>query len=135
MLVPPIVRYMILCNDWETDVKNQNRINIFGLLSHIFPVDTPAYPLVQRKICVFLALTEVRGVGKVRIKCVFEETGQLAFQTAEMEIRGGADPLAIEAVSFRILGCTFPIPGMYSIQFWYNEAMVHECPLHLRRPK
>ena len=133
MGVAPIVRYMILCNDWGLDPINKNRINIYGLLSNVSPTGSQQYPLVQRQLCVFLTATEIRGVGKAHIRCVLEETGEVVFQTADREVEGGIDPLKIIAVPFRILGCTFPQPGIYSIQFWYNDVMVHECPLRLRR--
>ena len=134
MNVTPVVRYMILCNDWRLDPTNQNRVNIYGLLSSIDPVNVSPYPFIHSQLCVLLVLTENRGTGKTRIRCVFEESGELIFETAEHEINGTADPLELIAVPFRIFECEFPRPGMYSVQFWYNETMVHECPLHLRGP-
>jgi hypothetical protein len=129
----PIVRYMILCNDWGLDPENENRVNIYGILSNISPVDVPAYPLVQAEMCVFLSLTELRGSGNARRRCVFQVTGELIFQTAAREIQGGVDRLEIIGVPFRIVGGLFPQPGFYAIQFWYNDVLMHECPLQLRR--
>jgi len=135
MGIMPVVRHMILCDHWEFDDANQNRVNIFGLMSYLFPTEFPPYPAVKEKLCVFLALTEVRGRGRTHIRCVFEASGQTVFRTAEREIEAGGDPLAIDLVAFHIHGCPFPEPGIYSIQFWYNDEMVHECPLRLRRPR
>jgi hypothetical protein len=60
--MPPIVRYMILCDDWGVDSTSPGRINIFGLISNIVSVDEPPFPLTGREFCVFLTLTETRGV-------------------------------------------------------------------------
>ena len=39
MALKPIVRYMILCDDWETDPIKARSINILGLLSNIHPLE------------------------------------------------------------------------------------------------
>ena len=132
MAVRPVVRYMILCEDWAVDPDKPARVNIFGLLSNIRSVEEPPYPLLYRELCVFLALTECRGEGEARIACVFEENGQTIFTTPKRRIRFGEDPLEIIGVPFRIRDCPFPRPGLYSIEFWYNDERVEEKPLRLR---
>jgi hypothetical protein len=37
MPVKPIVRYMLICHDWQTDSLNERRINITGLVSSRIP--------------------------------------------------------------------------------------------------
>jgi hypothetical protein len=81
---------------------------------------------------VFLALTEGRGTGTAQIICVFEETGQRIFGSPQYQVQFGPDPLEVIGVPFRIRDCRFPYPGMYSIQFWYNDEKVEERPLRLR---
>jgi hypothetical protein len=63
MAINPIVRYMLLCDDWHLDGANNRRITIIGLIGNIHAVDEPPYPLFYREFCVFLALTEGRGHG------------------------------------------------------------------------
>jgi hypothetical protein len=129
--VKPIVRYMILCDDWEADEDNELRLNIRGLLINIQPLELPPYPL-YRDICVVLALTEGRGSGEAKIRAVFEETGETIFETPDRTVSFGTDPLEIKGVTFRILHCPFPRAGVYSIQFLYNGGVVEERPLRLR---
>jgi hypothetical protein len=128
----PIVRYMLLCDDWYIDPDNDRRVTIIGLTTNIRAIDDPPYPLLHEELCVFLVLTEGRGQGHGRVVCVFEETGQLIFQTNERPISFGADPLEILGVPFRIRGCRFPYPGLYMVQFWYAGVMVEERPLRMR---
>jgi hypothetical protein len=130
--VMPVVRYMILCEDWAIDPSNPRRLNIYGLISNIRSLDEPPYPLLYPELCVFLALTEARGVGSGQIICVFEETGQRIFGTPFRHINFGNDPLEVIGLPFRIRDCRFPYAGMYSIQFWYNGIKVDERPLRLR---
>jgi hypothetical protein len=130
--IRPVVRYMILCQDWGIDPSNVPRVNIYGLLSNIHSVAIPPYPLLYPEICVFLVLTEGRGVGNSQVICVFEETGERIFATPQRQIRFEPDPLEVVGVPFRIRDCPFPRPGVYSIQFWYDGEEVEERPILLR---
>jgi hypothetical protein len=123
---------MTLCEDWGAAPDNQRRVNILGLLTNIHSVDEPAYPLLFREICVFLALTEARGTGSAQIVCVHDETDQRIFGTPKQTIAFGDDPLDVVGVPFRIRDCLFPREGLYSVQLWYNDQMVEERPLRLR---
>ncbi len=128
----PVVRYIILCEDWGPDPKNPRRVSIHGLLSNIRSLDEPPYPLLYRELCVFVAVTEGRGTGTAQIVCVFEETGLKIFETPTRQVNFGPDPLEVVGLPFRIRNCRFPHAGMYSIQFWYNGKTLAQCPLLLR---
>ncbi|MBI1899581.1 MAG: hypothetical protein HYS13_00525 [Planctomycetia bacterium] len=132
MAVLPVVRYMILCDDCRVNDANPRLINLYGLLTNIDPGAESAHPLQYDQLCVYLALTECRGVGAAEIVCMFEETGERVFATPPQRISFGSDPLEVAGVTFRILACPFPRPGVYSVQFWYNDKVVDERPLRLR---
>ena len=132
MAVVPIVRYMILCEDWSVDPNNAQRVNIQGLLTNIDSIDEPPFPLLFPEICVLLALTEGRRTGTARIICTFEDTGQRIFGTPTRSVFLGDDPLEVVGVPFRIRDCIFPQAGLYSVQFWYNDLKIDERPLRLR---
>lgn len=132
MTPPPIVRYMILCEDWSAESERPLRANVFGLLSTVTSFEEPSYPLRYSELCVFLALTEVRGVAAMRIVCVSEDTGEPVFGTPTRTSTFANEPLDIVAVVFRIRNCVFPHEGIYSFQFWYNDRMVGQRPLRLR---
>jgi len=132
MALTPVVRYMILCDDWKLDPENNLRVTISGLISHIHALDDPPYPLLYRELCVFLVLAEGRGQGEGQIVCVFEDTGERVFETARRPIAFGPDPLEVVGVPFRIRACTIPVPGLYSVQFWYDGVKIAERPLRMR---
>lgn len=79
-----------------------------------------------------LVLTDGRGTGEVQVVCVVEETGQRVFASGIHRIVLGNDPLNRVIVPFRLQACPFPFPAMYSIQFWYNQVLLQECPLRVR---
>jgi len=132
MAIKPVVRYMILCDDWRSDLDNNRRVTIIGLLSNVHALDDPPYPLFYREMCVFLALTEGYGQGEGKIVCVDEESGQGVFETRARSIPFGSDPLEVVGVPFRIHDCSFPKAGLYSIQFWFEGELVEERPLRMR---
>ena len=132
MAVAPVVRYMLLCDDWQVDPANQSRVHIIGLMSFIRATDDPSYPLLYRELCVFLALTEGRGLGEGYITCVYEETGETVFETPRRSIEFGPDPLEVTGMVFRIRDCWFPRAGLYSVQLWYDGVIAQQRPLRLR---
>ncbi len=132
MAIKPVVRYMLLCDDWELDPTNQRRMSVYGLVSNVHSIDDPPYPLLLEELCVFLVLTDGYGQGEGKIICVSEDTGQRIFGTPNRTIVFGPDPLEVAGVSFRLRGCRFPQSGLYSIQFWFEDELVEERPLRMR---
>jgi hypothetical protein len=66
--VHPTVRYLIVCEDVQTDPDNPRRVTFVGLISAIRSLEQPPFPLLYREICVFLQLTEYRGPADGRIE-------------------------------------------------------------------
>jgi hypothetical protein len=113
---------MLLCDAWRVDPGNSHRVTIDGLISSIRAIDDPPYPLLREELCVFLILTGGHGQGQGHIACVFEDTGQTIFESGRRPIVFGPDPLEVVGVPFRIRDCRFPFPGLYAVQFWYDEV-------------
>ncbi len=130
--VHPTVRYLILCEDVQTDPDNPRRVTLVGLISAIRSLEQPPFPLLYREICVFLQLTECRGPADGRIEVHHADSGQVVFRTRTRTIPFGSDPLEIVGATFRIRNCLFQEPGLYWVQFWYNEQMIAQQPLLLR---
>ncbi len=130
--VHPTVRYLIVCEDVQNDPDNPRRVTLVGLISAIRSVEQPPFPLLYREICIYLQMTECRGSAEGRIEIQHAESGQVLFRTRTRTIPFGSDPLEVVGVSFRIRNCLFPEPGLYWVQFWYNEQMIAQQPLVLR---
>jgi hypothetical protein len=130
--VHPTVRYLIVCEDVQTDSENPRRVTLAGLISAIRSLEQPPFPLFYPEICVYLQLTECRGPADGRIEIRHADSGQVVFRTRTRTIPFVSDPLEVAGVTFRLRNCFFQEPGLYWVQFWYNELMIAQQPLLLR---
>ncbi len=130
--VQPVVRYLIICEDVQTDPDNPRRVTLVGLISAIRSLEEPPFPLLYRELCVFLQLTGCRGAAEGRLEIQHADSGQMVFRTRTRTIPLGSDPLEIVGVTFRIRNCLFQDPGLYWVQFWYDERMLAQQALLLR---
>jgi hypothetical protein len=128
----PTVRYLIICEDVQTDPDNPRRVTLVGLISTIRSIEQPPFPLRFREMCVFLQLTECRGPAEGRIEIRLADSSGVVFRTRTRTIQFGSDPLEVVGATFRIRNCLFQEPGLYWVQFWYNEQMISQQPLLLR---
>jgi hypothetical protein len=130
--VHPTVRYLIVCEDVQTDPDNPRRVTLVGLISAIRSREQPPFPLSYQEICVYLQVTECRGSAEGRVEIRHADSEQVVFRTRTRTIPFGDDPLEVVAVTFRIRNCLFQEPGLYWVEFWYNEQMIAQQPLLLR---
>src|SRR5207253_2055691 len=75
--VSPTVRYLIVCEDVQTDPDNPRHVTLVGLISTIRALEQPAFPLLFDEICVFLQLTECRGPAEGRIEIQHADSGHV----------------------------------------------------------
>lgn len=122
--VHPVVRYLIVCEDVQTDEDNPRRVTLVGLISAVRSLEQPPFPILYREFCVFLQLTACRGAAEGRVEIQHADSGNVVFRTRTRTIPFGSDPLEIVGVTFRIRNCLFQEPGLYWVQFWYNEQML-----------
>jgi hypothetical protein len=67
-----------------------------------------------------------------RIEIQHADSSQVVFRTRTRTVPLGSDPLEVFGITFRIRNCLFREPGLYWVQFWYNEQMIAQQPLVLR---
>lgn len=131
MAVHPIVRYMIICEDWHPDPGNAHRLSVEGLLLHIRSLEAPPYPLLYPEFCILLLLTDGRGQALAEIRCVFEAPNAVIFRTPARTVVLGSNPLAVTGAVLRIRDCIFPAAGFYRVEFWYDGVKLAEQSLLL----
>lgn len=125
----PVVRYLILCEDVQTEPAELQRVTLVGLLSAIRSVDDPPYPLLYQELCAFLQLSGCRGIANGRIEVRHADSDRIVYRTQERAIPFSTNPLEVVGVVFRLRDCLFREPGLYWVQFWYNQAMLVQQPL------
>ena len=128
----PTVRYLILCEDVQTDPDNPRRVTLVALVSSIRSLEQPPFPLLYRELCVFLEVTSCRGPADGRVEIREANSDQVVFRTRTRSIPFPTDPLEVSGVTFRLQNCLFHRAGLYWIQFWYNEQMIQQQALLLR---
>ena len=128
----PTVRYLILSEDVQADAGNHARVTLSGLISSIHSLGQPPFPLVYPELCVFIQLSECRGPAEGRVEIQHADSGETVFRTRTRTIPFDNDPLEVVGVIFRMRNCLFQLPGLYWVQFWYNEQAIAQQPLVLR---
>jgi hypothetical protein len=129
--VSPTVRVMIVCDGVLTDPRNPKRVTLVNLVSSIRPTGEPAYPHRQAELGVFVQLTECRGPGRVRVEIGAADSDEVVFSTPDRLVAFPNDPLGVHGLRFRILRCRFPAPGLYWVEFWYDNRELARQPIVL----
>jgi len=130
--IVPVVRYLILCEDVQSEAVEPQRVTLIGLMSSIHSMDDPPFPLLHHEFCAFLQLTSCRGPAHGHIEIRYADSDEVIYCTQKRLIAFVSDPLEVMGVNFRLRGCLFPRAGLYSVQFWYNDIKLAEQPLLLR---
>jgi hypothetical protein len=70
----------------------------------------------------------------VELRIMHADSGQFAYAGPDRPWRAALpnDPLEVVGLPFRIRNIEFPEPGLYWVQFWYNERLLAQQPLVLR---
>ena len=129
--VLPVIRHMIVCEDIPSDSANPRRVTLVNLLSSIRSPFQPPFPFRCPKLCVYVQLSECRGVAEARLQIEQADTQTAIWRTRPQRVSFGNDPLQVFRMSFRIRGCVFPSAGLYCVQLWYNDSLIAREPLVL----
>jgi hypothetical protein len=129
----PSIRSLIVCEDILTVADNSLQVTLVNLVSTIRAVGDPPYPALQPQLCVFIQLTECRGPGTVRLEIRQADGGsaELVFATPTRQVAFPNNPLAVQGLRFRIFNCRFPRPGLYWVQFFYEDRLLGQQPIVL----
>jgi hypothetical protein len=131
--VTPNVRYMIVCDHVLKEETRSGKLTIVGLTSLVVWPAEATTPVSLEQLVVLLILTDGRGIGLGRILFVNEETGLPVFGTPARRISfEGKDPTGHYGVTFALRDCRFPEPGVYSVQFLFNEMVLSQQLITVR---
>jgi hypothetical protein len=130
--VAPFVRHMLLCDDVRTNPADPRKVIVYGLVSEVRSMSADATWPLQHSFSIYLALTEGRGTGEARIVVTSADTGQPTYIGRPHRIEFDANPLKVKGVIFRIASCAFPQPGLYWVEFRFNDYTLARQPLLVR---
>jgi hypothetical protein len=116
----PIGLAMVICDQIIED-KLTNKKSLIGLFNHI---GTGSFPCRRPEMCVFVSLTEGRGQSSARLRIVHDADEQIV-----ADLNGPIEFPDIHSVvdmNFTLGGLVFPEPGLYSIEFYCDDALILE---------
>jgi hypothetical protein len=132
-VLPPIVRYMILCDEASRDPKQPGRITVTGLIPFLRWPAQSTVPLRLERLVVLLILADGRRTGRGQIVCINEETGMPVFRSEEAVISfADRDPSIPIGRTFTFRDCYFPAPGAYLVRFLFDDEPICSQPLIVR---
>ena len=131
-IVLPIVRHLIPCEDYLIDPIHPQKISLINLIVAIRSLEDPPFPVLQPEFCVYVALTNGRGRGHLKLAIVQADTGAVILTTAPRTINFGHDPLRVIGLPVRIKDCMFPDAGLYWIQLWFANQLIGQQDLLLK---
>ena len=128
--VTPYVRHMLLCDDVRPNPSDPHKVIVYSLVSEIrSTVGITGYPL-QHSFAVYLAVTEGRGTGEGQIVIASADNGNESYVGHPHTIVFGNDPLKVHGLIFRLTTCSFPQPGLYWVEFRYNNHTIARDPCY-----
>ena len=123
----PIGLAIVICDQMIED-KFTNKKSLIGCFNQI---SAGQFPCRHPQVCVFVSLTEGSGQYTAKLRIVHEESAQVV-----TEIDGQIqfpDVNSVVELNFNLVGLQFPQPGLYSIEFYCDDALVLERRFHARQ--
>jgi hypothetical protein len=111
---------IVVCDQIIED-KLTSKKSLIGIFNQI---GAGNFPCRHAHMAVFVSLTEGRGSCAARLKIAQEESG-----TIVAELNGQIqfpDIHAVVELNFDLAGLVFPQPGLYSIEFYCDDALILE---------
>ena len=111
---------IVICDQIIED-KLTGKKSLIGIFNQI---GTGSFPCRHPQLCVFVSLTEGRGQCAARLRIVHDASDHVV-----AEVNGNIqfpDVHVVVELNFNLVGLTFPEPGMYSIEFYCDDALILE---------
>ena len=116
----PLGIAIVVCDQIIED-KLTGKKSLIGIFNQITAAN---FPCTHPRVSVFVCLTEGRGDYGARLRIVHDET-----ETVVADLNGPIqfpDSNAVVELNFDLVGLTFPQAGLYSIEFYCDDALVLE---------
>jgi hypothetical protein len=126
-MMEPTVWQMIVCEDARVRKGTQGKIDVLGVMN-VLRAPADAFPM-RLSCSIFLCLTDCRGNGRGAIVIANDETDEEAYIGESHSFKFGSDPVKLFSVTLRVPLCVLPSPGLYRVEFVYNESVIGKCPL------
>jgi hypothetical protein len=130
--IPPVVRHMLLCDTYRVDPNDRLRVDLLGVRHTFQASGNPRFPFTAPPFLVLLRFTGARGKAKCRIDVRHAATQQDVHKGPEQMVTFTAHPLSVLDLRIPVSGCAFPAPGLYTVQFRFEDRLISQEPLRVR---
>jgi hypothetical protein len=133
IVIPPNVRYMILCDEALADPEWRGRLRVNGLIPELrWPPGSTA-PFHLERLTVVLVLAGGRGSGQGWVDCIDDETGTPISGSGKKPIEfTDKDPMDPFCGRIALRDCYFPRPGWYRVRFLLDDQIISQQMLIVR---
>jgi len=125
----PLGLAIVVCDQIIED-KLTSKKSLIGIFNQIAAAN---FPCTHPRVSVFVCLTEGSNNYSARLRIVHDET-----DTVIADLNGPiqfTDANAVVELNFDLIGLTFPQPGLYSIEFYCDDALVLERRFNVAKLK
>ena len=120
----PVAKALYLCDYQFAGVNGKS--DLYGIFHGLRP---KAYPHTQPRFCVFAQLASGLGELPFFIEIVGPDE-RLVYSSTTRKFRFPNRETVIQ-LTFEIKGCRFPVPGMYIVGLYCDNAWIADTQLHL----
>lgn len=125
----PVGLAIIVCDQIIED-KLTNKKSLIGIFNQIASSN---FPCRHPHMCVFVSLTEGHGGYTARLRITHDpQDSVVADMQGEIKF---PDMNAVVELNFDLVGLQFPLPGLYSIEFFCDDTLVLERRFHVIQVK
>jgi len=126
-LVLPRVHVMVLCDEIEPSADEEEVFDLRGVRTHI---TAASFPYTHPQLSVYLQVTGHEGTASGRA-VVSDPDTEAELYVSQADPIAFSGPLTFIHVPWQVLDCTFPQPGVYYVQVFFDGKLVNERALFL----
>jgi hypothetical protein len=130
--IESVIRHILIADDVRRNTNDPSKLDVFGFSDSLRLSSDVVFPYCHPRLAVLVSIAGGRGSARVRVAVVHADSDELAFRTVEQAFPLGDDPLAVRLLIFRIRDMIFPQPGLYWVQFWYNDKVIGQHPFNVK---
>ncbi len=128
----PEVRYFIPC--WKEPTMSAGGPRAHEIVYAVQAKSGHGYPLWQRPLFIFAAVTNLHGRCRFHVELRLEELERETLITAAdvFELDSANDPLRVYPVSIMMKAANLPRPGVYQLFFVCDGKELAKATIHAR---
>jgi hypothetical protein len=122
---------LVVCDNVYVDSTGKRAL--IGLFNRIHAPSEG--PIVQRRMCVYISMTEVYPGTRFSIDIVHAETDQAVVRAESPSAPAGTDPTTIFDFQFQLNNLKFPEAGSYYVRFLADNEILLQRPIQIVRAR